>query len=392
MTTLPMFAPLGSQLRVLCLMIWVTVCMSLQLRDKDSGFISNKFVAHPGKRLALPISQAEDNNQSIVQKSVLVDDVMDCSFECLTEGWCHSVNVRLTATKSGRHVCELISTDRYNHSEYLVQDKDFVHFGIKSPCEEYPCSNGECLTLYDEPYFYCACSLGYTGLTCSADIDECCTNQTSCDPNARCRNTIGSYTCTCNAGYHGDGKQCTDIDECSTNPRSCDPNARCKNTIGSYTCTCNAGYHGDGKRCTDIDECRLGISGCGSNAYCTNSVGSYVCTCRHSGYYWTGSGCAANQIRLSHGSYGRVEVLHNGQWGTVCDDHWTINEGRVVCRWLGYGSVVSVHQAAHYGQGSGPIWLDEVHCSGNEATLFSCQFIHRPHNCGHSEDASVVCS
>ncbi|XP_048590381.1 protein kinase C-binding protein NELL2 isoform X2 [Nematostella vectensis] len=349
MTTLPMFAPLGSQLCVLCLMIWVTVCMSLQLRDKDSGFISNKFVAQSGKRLALPISQAEDNNQSIVQKSVLVDDVMDCSFECLTEGWCHSVNVRLTATKSGRHVCELISTDRYNHSEYLVQDKDFVHFGIKSPCEESPCSNGECVTLYDEPYLYCTCSSGYTGLTCSADIDEC-----------------------------------------STNPRSCDRNARCRNTIGSYTCTCNAGYHGDGKQCTDIDECRLGISGCVVNAYCTNTVGSYVCTC-HSGYYWTGSGCAANQIRLSRGSYGRVEVLHNGAWGTVCDDHWTTNEGRVVCRWLGFGSVESVHKGAHDGQGSGPIWLDDVHCSGNEATLFSCQFTHT-HDCEHDEDVSVVCS
>ncbi|XP_048590024.1 lysyl oxidase homolog 3A isoform X2 [Nematostella vectensis] len=288
MKALPMLAPLGSQLCVLCLVIWVTVCMSLQLRDKDSGFISNKFVAHPGKRLAVPtISQAEDNNQS---------------------RWCHSVNVRLTATKSGRHVCELISTDRYNHSEYLVEDKDLVHFGIKSPCEESPCSNGECVTVYDEPYFYCACSSGYTGLTCSADIDEC----------------------------------------------------------------------------------RLDISRCGVNAYCTNTVGSYFCTC-NSGYYWIGGRCAVNQVWLSHGFYGRVEVYHNGQWGTVCDDYWTINDGRVVCRSLGYGSVVSVHQAAHYGQGSGPIWLDDVHCSGNEATLFSCQFTHT-HNCGHSEDASVVCS
>ncbi|EDO46437.1 predicted protein, partial [Nematostella vectensis] len=88
---------------------------------------------------------------------------------------------------------------------------------------------------------------------------------------------------------------------------------------------------------------------------------------------------------------GRVEVYHNGQWGTVCGDHWTINEGRVVCRWLGYGSVVSVHKRAYHGQGSGPIWLDNVHCSGNEATLFLCQFTHN-HNCGHHEDASVVCS
>ena len=40
-----------------------------------------------------------------------------------------------------------------------------------------------------------------------------------------------------------------DIDECSASPSVCDINANCSNTRGSYICTCNAGYNGDGKSC-----------------------------------------------------------------------------------------------------------------------------------------------
>ncbi|CAH3196362.1 unnamed protein product, partial [Porites evermanni] len=40
-----------------------------------------------------------------------------------------------------------------------------------------------------------------------------------------------------------------DIDECST-AGSCDVNATCNNTHGSYNCTCKKGYYGDGHRCT----------------------------------------------------------------------------------------------------------------------------------------------
>ena len=41
----------------------------------------------------------------------------------------------------------------------------------------------------------------------NADVDEC--ENDVCDSNALCTNTEGSYICSCNVGYTGDGKTCT---------------------------------------------------------------------------------------------------------------------------------------------------------------------------------------
>lgn len=89
---------------------------------------------------------------------------------------------------------------------------------------------------------------------------------------------------------------------------------------------------------------------------------------------------------------GRAEVYYNNVWGTVCDDGWDMKEAAVVCRQLGCGSALSAPIGAHFGQGTGQIWLDDMGCSGSEVSLSECS---NPgfgtHSCGHGEDASVTC-
>ena len=101
-------------------------------------------------------------------------------------------------------------------------------------------------------------------------------------------------------------------------------------------------------------------------------------------------------VRLVGGSgihEGRVEIFDNGQWGTVCSDGWDANDATVVCQQLGYSYVVALFVASTpFGVGSGPIWLDEVDCSGTEANLTECNSNRiGDTDCGHYEDVGVIC-
>ncbi|ELW64758.1 Soluble scavenger receptor cysteine-rich domain-containing protein SSC5D [Tupaia chinensis] len=103
----------------------------------------------------------------------------------------------------------------------------------------------------------------------------------------------------------------------------------------------------------------------------------------------------APRLRLAdgpHGCAGRLEVWHGGRWGSVCDDAWDLRDAAVACRELGCGGALAAPGGAFFGEGVGPIILDDLRCRGNETALRFCPA--RPwgqHDCHHREDAGAVC-
>ena len=96
---------------------------------------------------------------------------------------------------------------------------------------------------------------------------------------------------------------------------------------------------------------------------------------------------------LSKNGIGRLEVFHKGQWGTICDNYWSMNDAKVACRQLGYKNAVKALKGHQIPDGSGQIWLSNVGCTGREKGLGSCN--HRGwgvHSCQHNRDAGVECS
>lgn len=101
---------------------------------------------------------------------------------------------------------------------------------------------------------------------------------------------------------------------------------------------------------------------------------------------------ATNSLSTKNISEGFVEVYLNGQWGTICDDYFDMNDARVICSQLGFTDALTVFSRGTIGKKEGPIWLDDLRCVGNETSLFQCRHYGiGKHNCIHREDAGVVC-
>ena len=91
---------------------------------------------------------------------------------------------------------------------------------------------------------------------------------------------------------------------------------------------------------------------------------------------------------------GRVEVYHIGEWGTISDFSWNMNDAQVVCNELGYGKAIAATHNSFYGRGRGRVWLNNVHCTGTERSIGDCS--HSSWNyyryTSHSSDSGVQCT
>lgn len=226
-------------------------------------------------------------------------------------------------------------------------------YGNGTTCAEGSCSdelcpaNERCISSMSN---FCRCIDGFARDESGScvDIDECLVDV--CDQNAACRNTEGSFQCSCNDGYFGSGRfcvkgkcsddacpatnqrcisatttececkvgwvandkdACEDIDECLSS-NSCDVNSECVNTDGSYKCNCklgyegngtachcSKGYHANGTECFDINECDEN-NDCHDDAICSNTPGSYDCKCRQ-GFWGDGNLCYEGYVAVLNG-------------------------------------------------------------------------------------------
>ena len=109
-----------------------------------------------------------------------------------------------------------------------------------------------------------------------------------------------------------------------------------------------------------------------------------------------GATCTDNDIDLVRGnnnSEGSVQICHDNQWRSVCDDDWNHNSAGVVCRQLGHATGTPT-TGSHFGQ-IFPVtfWLDDVMCDGTEANLGACTHAGwGTDNCAFSERAGVQCT
>jgi len=90
-----------------------------------------------------------------------------------------------------------------------------------------------------------------------------------------------------------------------------------------------------------------------------------------------------------------VEVYLYGEWGTIYDSSWDLNDAQVVCNELGYGKAISATHNALYGQGSTRVQLSGVYCIGTEWSIRNCShggWYTVGYYYSHSNDAGVQCS
>ena len=86
-------------------------------------------------------------------------------------------------------------------------------------------------------------------------------------------------------------------------------------------------------------------------------------------------------------------MCFNNAWGTICDHSFSSSDAKVVCTQLGYRfNETKVLPIFDFSQGSGPIFLDELACDGDEENVLECGgSAPGLHSCTHSQDAAIRC-
>ena len=108
------------------------------------------------------------------------------------------------------------------------------------------------------------------------------------------------------------------------------------------------------------------------------------------------------RVRLRAGavpSSGRLEVFHDGEWGTVCGDSldFTVSDATVACLSMGFGSAKHIASKGTVGRGFDRVWLNKLDCSGEEPSLEECSHpgfgVLKDYWCErHYDDVGLICN
>ncbi|XP_057304820.1 uncharacterized protein LOC130641844 [Hydractinia symbiolongicarpus] len=211
---------------------------------------------------------------------------------------------------------------RYRNSYICCSGWSRSNYQCSIPICARGCGHGRCTSPNK-----CTCYRGYHGDKCQYDINEC--SSSPCDHN--CRNLPGTYACTCRAGFtktnpfNPTDRSCSDVNECSAKPCSCykpvsSCRASCRNTYGSFVCSCSSGFQLNSVRgavCVDINECSSStLNTCGRHCY--NTPGSFSCNCA-AGY------------RLSPDSKTCIDIDECKSFNGACDHICTNQIGSFQC-------------------------------------------------------------
>ena len=221
------------------------------------------------------------------------------SFRCLCDfgyemkdGLCNDVNECTSNVTKCDENADCYNTD----GSYECSCRE-GHYGSGESCIKGQCNNAVCfgnkqcvsLTKMD-----CECREGFLLNTignCS-DIDEC-SAVNDCDEHAECVNLAGSYACSCQPGFYGNGSSCS-VGNCTDDV--CPLHEVCVLPTSSE-CECSKGFiRNDAGVCTDVNECSAQLYPCHTNSDCTNTDGSYHCAC-NAGYFGDGKNCLPGQCQ-----------------------------------------------------------------------------------------------
>lgn len=108
------------------------------------------------------------------------------------------------------------------------------------------------------------------------------------------------------------------------------------------------------------------------------------------------SGFDVRLIGGPHPNQGFAQVLYQGDWHSICNREWDLDDADVICRQLGYPlatfALTDNSELSNWTNKKTATFLDRLGCTGTEANLAECQMSYTTTVlCGNTEKAGIVC-